>query len=42
MMFDKNTTPEVVKILCSNQARTFFIQKYSVLKNCRSVVSAYV
>ena len=31
MVFEKNTTPEVVKVLCSNQARTFFIQKGNIL-----------
>ena len=31
MIFEKNTTREVVKFLCSNQARSFFIQKGNIL-----------
>ena len=30
MVFEKNTTPEVAKVLCSNLARTFFIQKGNI------------
>ena len=27
MVFEKNTTPEVVKVLCSNLARTFLFER---------------
>ena len=40
MVFEKNTTPEVVKVLCSNQARTFSIRKKNNMfkKKCRLAV----
>ena len=31
MVFETNTTPEVVKVVRSNQVRTFFIQKGNFL-----------
>ena len=31
MVYEKNTTSEVIKIMCSNPARTSFIQKGNIL-----------
>ena len=30
MVFEKNTTPEMVKALCLNQARNFYFQKGNI------------
>ena len=43
MVFQKNTTPELVKVLCSNffleKARAFYSrEKFSVSKNCQPFV----